>query len=99
MLIFINLQATEAAVKAVGCGKKEKEHKVLFVLKKLSEKIISKTLKQSGHCNAFQPSIHLLLIPFLMFFYFSLVFPWYEKSFFVCFSLCEKIAKPANQIA
>ena len=30
MLIFINLQAAEAAVKAIGCGKKEKEHKVLF---------------------------------------------------------------------
>ena len=26
----INLQAAEAAVKAIGCGKKEKEHKVLF---------------------------------------------------------------------
>ena len=62
MLIFINLQAAEAAVKAIGCGKKEKAGAQSFVLKKLSEKIISKTLKQSGHCNPFQPSIHLLLI-------------------------------------
>ena len=33
MLIFIKLQAAEAAeaaVKAIGCDKKEKEHKVLF---------------------------------------------------------------------
>ena len=41
MLFFINLQAAEAAVKAIGCGKKEKEHKVLFqknYLKKLSQR-------------------------------------------------------------
>ena len=39
MLIFINLQAAEAAVKAIGCGKKE-ERAQSFVLKKSSEKII-----------------------------------------------------------
>ena len=53
---------------AIGCGKNGKEHKVLF------EKIIWKTLIPRGQLQCFQPSIHLLLIPFLMFLYFSFAF-------------------------